>query len=148
MFQQVSSVLSSRINLDQWSLYLHQVLLAPFLHANTNTDKRQLNHTHIFVVSKFYWCWLLLEVVSKLFFQLVCPEATLTSMAWTFHLFEAIKTNIDRTPIREQRESVGKSLISSKPQAQSLAFLSFSPFLILQLKTQLTEMHDWPVSSS
>ena len=69
-------------------------------------------------------------------------------MAWTFHLFEAIKTNTDRAPICEQRESVGKSLISSKPQAQSLAFLSFSPFLILQLKTQLTEMHDWPVSSS
>ena len=70
-------------------------------------------------------------------------------MAWTFHLFGAIKTNIDRTPIREQHgESAGKSLITSKPQAQSLAFVTFSPFLILQFKTDLTEMHDWPVSSS
>ena len=70
-------------------------------------------------------------------------------MAWTFHLFGAIKTNIDRTPICEQHgESAGKSLISSKPQAQRLAFVTFCPFSILQFKTNLTEMQDQPVSSS
>ena len=61
-------------------------------------------------------------------------------MAWTFHLFEAIKTNIDWTPICEHHgESVGKSLISLKPWAQSLAFVTFSPFLILRLKTHLMD---------
>ena len=70
-------------------------------------------------------------------------------MAWTFHLFEAIKKNIDQTPVHEQHdESVGKSLISLKPGAQSLAFVTFSPFLLLRLKTHLTEMYDWSVSSS
>ena len=70
-------------------------------------------------------------------------------MAWTFHLFEAIKTHIDQTPALEQHgDSVGKVLISSKPRAQGLAFVTFSPFLILQLKTHLTEMHDWTVASS
>ena len=45
-------------------------------------------------------------------------------MAWTFHLFEAIKTNIDQAPIHEHHgESVGKSLISLKPWAKSLAFV-------------------------
>ena len=70
-------------------------------------------------------------------------------MARTFHLFEAIKANIDWTPIHEQYgESVGKSLISLKPWAQSLAFMTYSPFLILRLKTCLTEMHNWLMSSS
>ena len=70
-------------------------------------------------------------------------------MGWTFHLFEAIKANIDRKPIREQHgESVGKSLISSKSWAQSLAFVTFSPFLIFWLKTHLLEIYDWPMSSS
>ena len=32
------------------------------------------------------------------------------SVAWAFHLFDAIKTNIDQTPICEKYgESVGKS---------------------------------------
>ena len=70
-------------------------------------------------------------------------------MAWTFHLFEAIKANIDRTPIREQHgESVGKSLISSKSRAQNLAFVTFSPFFILWLKTHPPEIYDWSMSSS
>ena len=64
-------------------------------------------------------------------------------------MFEAIKTSTDQTTIREQHgESVWKSLISSKPQAQSLAFVTFSPFLILWLKTHTREMHDWPMSFS
>ena len=103
---------------------------------------------HIFVVSKFYWYWLFLEVVNKRFFQFVCPEEKLF-MACAFHLFEAIKTNIDQTPFREQHgESVGKFLISSKIQVRSLAFVTFCPFLNLRLKTHLTEMHDWLGSSS
>ena len=75
-------------------------------------------------------------------------KAVLTSIAWTFHLFQAIKTNIDWTPnCKQHGESVGNSFIS-KPRAQSLAFVTFSLFLILWLKTHLTEMHDSPVSSS
>ena len=85
----------------------------------------------VFVVSKFFWYGLLLEVVNKPFFQFVYPEAVLTSMAWTFYLCEAIKTSTDQTPIREQHgESVGKSSISSKTLAQSLTFVTFFPFLI------------------
>ena len=64
-------------------------------------------------------------------------------MVWTFHLFEAIKTNIDQTRICEQHgESLRKALIFSKHRTQSLAFLTFSPFFILQLKIHLTEMYD------
>ena len=37
-------------------------------------------------------------------------------MAWTFHLFEAIKANIDRIPIHEQHgESVGNSFAATEP---------------------------------
>ena len=71
------------------------------------------------------------------------------SVVWTFHLFEAVKTDIDQTPIREQHgEPVGKSLISLMLQAQSLTFVTFFPFLILLCKTHLTEIHDWLMSSS
>ena len=74
---------------------------------------------------------------------------TLNNTCFNVNGFDSPSINtIDQTPILEHHgEYVGKSMISSKLLAQSLAFATFSPFLFLRIKTHLTEMFYW-VSSS
>ena len=76
---------------------------------------------------------------------------TLNNTCFNVNGFDSpsINTNIDQTPILERYgEYVGKSMISSKLLAQSLAFATFSPFLFLRIKTHLTEMFYWVSCSS
>ena len=76
---------------------------------------------------------------------------TLNNTCFNVNGFDSpsINTNIDQTPILEHHgEYEGKTMISSKLLAQSLAFATFSPFLFLRIKMHLTEMFYWVSSSS
>ena len=91
----------------------------------------------LFVVSKFYWYWLLSEVINKPFFQFVCPEGNGNVL-----LIEGIKINWSNTYLWTAWWICRKVLDFFKALGTEPGFCNiFSIFNFM-------EMHDWPVSSS
>ena len=78
-----------------------------------------------------------------------CKNAVFTCIEVIFQFCEAISTNTDLTPIREQHgKSLAKSCNSSNPLAHSLALVILFPSTTFLLITHFTDMQGCPESSS